>query len=60
MAFQHVIDALVKELARKVGAQTQVIDTAHIAAGEWGNFQEGMFIVTAPILVQKSTVEASI
>ncbi|KAG8696283.1 hypothetical protein FRC11_000829, partial [Ceratobasidium sp. 423] len=37
---KYVIDATVKELARRTGAQTLVIDPAHIAAGKWGSFGE--------------------
>ncbi|KAG9121820.1 hypothetical protein FRC07_002064 [Ceratobasidium sp. 392] len=35
---EYVIDATVKELAKKADAEVQVIDMAHVAAGEWGNF----------------------
>ncbi|KAG8724144.1 hypothetical protein FRC09_000102 [Ceratobasidium sp. 395] len=34
---EYVIDATVKELAQKTDAEVQVIDMAHVAAGEWGN-----------------------
>ncbi|CAE6398537.1 unnamed protein product, partial [Rhizoctonia solani] len=34
----HVIDAAVKELAKQTKASILVIDPAHIAAGEWGDF----------------------
>ncbi|KAG8708021.1 hypothetical protein FRC08_000157 [Ceratobasidium sp. 394] len=35
---EYVIDATVKELAQRTGAEVQVVDMAHVAAGEWGNF----------------------
>ncbi|KAG9093976.1 hypothetical protein FS749_013354 [Ceratobasidium sp. UAMH 11750] len=35
---EYVIDATVKELAQRTSAEVQVVDMAHVAAGEWGNF----------------------
>ncbi|KAG8722348.1 hypothetical protein FRC09_006387 [Ceratobasidium sp. 395] len=35
---EYVVDVTVKELAQKTDAEVQVIDMAHVAAGEWGNF----------------------
>lgn len=37
----YVIDATVKELARRTGADVLVIDAVQIAAGKWGIFGEG-------------------
>jgi hypothetical protein len=37
----YVIDATVREIATKAGAEVLVIDAAHLAAGEWGKFGKG-------------------
>ncbi|KAJ7273650.1 hypothetical protein B0H12DRAFT_1285592 [Mycena haematopus] len=34
----YVIDATVRELARRTNAEVLVLDAAHLAAGEWGAF----------------------
>ncbi|KAF9053560.1 AAA-domain-containing protein [Hymenopellis radicata] len=34
----YVIDATVKEMARRIGAEVLVIDSVQLAAGEWGSF----------------------
>jgi hypothetical protein len=39
---QHVVDATVKELARRVNAEVQVLDAAILAAGRWGDYGDGM------------------
>ncbi|KAL0570823.1 hypothetical protein V5O48_011138 [Marasmius crinis-equi] len=35
---EYVIDATVKELARRTGAEVLVLDAVQLAAGEWGSF----------------------
>ncbi|KAK7043596.1 hypothetical protein VNI00_008207 [Paramarasmius palmivorus] len=35
---EYVIDATVKELARRTGAEVLVLDAVQLAAGEWGQF----------------------
>lgn len=35
---EYTIDATVKELARRTGAEVLVIDAVQLAAGEWGHF----------------------
>ncbi|ESK96837.1 hypothetical protein Moror_6415 [Moniliophthora roreri MCA 2997] len=35
---EYVIDATVKELARRTGAEVIVLDAVQLAAGEWGEF----------------------
>lgn len=37
----YIIDATVKELARRVGADVVVLDSVQLAAGEWGDFGKG-------------------
>ena len=37
----YIIDATVKELARRTGAELLVIDGVQLAAGEWGEFGKG-------------------
>jgi len=38
----YIIDATVRELARRTGAEVLVLDTVHLAAGEWGQFGKGI------------------
>jgi len=38
----YIIDATVCELARRTGAEVLVLDTVHLAAGEWGRFGKGI------------------
>ncbi len=37
----YVIDATVKEMARRIGAEVLVLDSVQLAAGEWGSFGAG-------------------
>jgi hypothetical protein len=37
----YIIDATVKELARRTGADVLVLDSVQLAAGEWGQFGKG-------------------
>jgi len=37
----YVIDATVRELAFRTGAEVVVLDAVHLAAGEWGPFGKG-------------------
>jgi hypothetical protein len=39
---EYVIDATVRELARRTNAEVLVLDAVHLAAGEWGAFGKGM------------------
>lgn len=38
----YIIDATVRELARRTNAEVVVLDAAHLAAGEWGHFGKGI------------------
>lgn len=38
---EYVIDATVRELARRSGAEVLVLDAVQLAAGEWGHFGPG-------------------
>ncbi len=38
---EYVIDATVRELALRTGAEVLVLDTVQLAAGEWGHFGKG-------------------
>lgn len=38
----YIIDATVRELARRTGAEVLVLDAIHLAAGEWGQFGKGI------------------
>jgi hypothetical protein len=40
---EYIIDAAVRELARRTGAEVLVLDTVQLAAGEWGHFGAGDF-----------------
>jgi len=40
---EYVIDATVRELARRTGAEVLVLDAVQLAAGEWGHFGTGKF-----------------
>ncbi|KIY50937.1 AAA-domain-containing protein [Fistulina hepatica ATCC 64428] len=42
---EYVIDATVKELARRVGGEVVVLDAVQLAAGQWGHFGEGKLTV---------------
>ena len=37
----YIIDDTVRELARRTGSDVVVLDSVHMAAGEWGHFGEG-------------------
>jgi hypothetical protein len=37
----YVIDETVKELARRTNSEVVVLDSVHLAAGEWGHFGKG-------------------
>jgi hypothetical protein len=37
----YVIDDTVRELARRTGSDVVVLDSKHMAAGEWGHFGQG-------------------
>ena len=37
----YIIDDTVRELARRTGSDVAVLDSVHMAAGEWGHFGEG-------------------
>lgn len=39
----YVIDATVRELARRTDAEVLVLDAAQLAAGEWGHFGPGNY-----------------
>jgi hypothetical protein len=41
----YVIDATVRELARRSGAEVLVLDAVQLAAGEWGHFGAGEFVI---------------
>lgn len=43
---EYVLDETVRELARRTGAEVLVIDSVHLAAGEWGHFGKGAVIST--------------
>lgn len=38
---EYVLDETVRDLARRTGAEVLVIDSVHLAAGEWGHFGKG-------------------
>lgn len=40
----YIIDATVRELARRTGAEVLVLDAVQLAAGEWGHFGKGRWI----------------
>lgn len=40
---EYIIDATVRELARRTGAEVLVLDAVQLAAGEWGHFGSGKF-----------------
>ena len=44
----YVIDATVRELARRLGAEVLVLDAVQLAAGEWGHFGSGDFSIHTP------------
>jgi hypothetical protein len=37
----YIIDDTVRELARRTGSDVVVLDSVHMAAGEWGQFGQG-------------------
>jgi len=37
----YIIDDTVRELARRTGSDVVVLDSVHMAAGEWGDFGQG-------------------
>jgi hypothetical protein len=37
----YIIDETVRELARRTGSDVVVLDSVHMAAGEWGHFGQG-------------------
>ena len=37
----YIIDDAVRELARRTGSDVVVLDSVHMAAGEWGHFGQG-------------------
>lgn len=37
----YVVDATVRELARRTGSEVVVLDAVQLAAGEWGDFGKG-------------------
>jgi hypothetical protein len=37
----YIVDDTVRELARRTGSDVVVLDSAHMAAGEWGHFGQG-------------------
>jgi hypothetical protein len=39
----YIIDATVRELARRTNAEVLVIDAVQLAAGEWGQFGKGIY-----------------
>jgi hypothetical protein len=39
----YLLDNTVRELARRTGSEVLVLDSVHLAAGEWGCFGEGMY-----------------
>ena len=41
---EYVLDDTVRELARRTGAEVLVIDSVHLAAGEWGHFGKGAVV----------------
>ena len=43
---EYVLDETVRELARRTGAEVLVIDSVHLAAGEWGHFGKGKVTCT--------------
>jgi len=45
---EYVLDETVRQLARRTGAEVLVIDSVHLAAGEWGHFGKGAVIGTIP------------
>jgi len=52
----YIIDATVRELARRTGAEVLVLDTVHLAAGEWGRFGKGILIASSTPVCQSLTV----
>jgi hypothetical protein len=38
---EYIIDATVRELARRTGSDVVVLDSIQLAAGEWGHFGKG-------------------
>lgn len=47
---EYVLDETVRELARRTGAEVLVIDSVHLAAGEWGHFGKGSVFRTTPFV----------
>ncbi|KAF5315759.1 hypothetical protein D9611_004624 [Ephemerocybe angulata] len=45
----YVIDATVRELARRADAEVLVLDTVQLAAGEWGNFGKAANSLQLPV-----------
>lgn len=41
---EYVLDETVRELARRTSAEVLVIDSVHLAAGEWGHFGKGAVV----------------
>jgi hypothetical protein len=39
---EYIIDATIRELARRTGSDVVVLDAVQLAAGEWGAFGKGM------------------
>jgi hypothetical protein len=37
----YIVDDTVRELARRTGSDVVVLDSVHMAAGEWGHFEQG-------------------
>ncbi|KAG8217811.1 hypothetical protein J3R82DRAFT_5975 [Butyriboletus roseoflavus] len=45
---EYVLDDTVRELARRIGAEVLVIDSLHLAAGEWGHFGKAANAIQLP------------
>ncbi|KAG9318780.1 hypothetical protein JVU11DRAFT_880 [Chiua virens] len=45
---EYVLDETVRELARRTGAEVLVIDSVHLAAGEWGHFGKAANAIQLP------------
>ncbi|TFK29862.1 AAA-domain-containing protein [Coprinopsis marcescibilis] len=45
----YIIDATVRELARKTGAEVLVLDSVQLAAGEWGQFGKAANSLHLPV-----------
>ncbi|KAG7092332.1 hypothetical protein E1B28_008693 [Marasmius oreades] len=56
---EYVIDATVKELATRTGAEVLILDSVQLAAGEWGDFGPGMNSVNIDLLACLKCTEAA-